>query len=304
MSLDTNAIITVDELMGSMGLDRSNLSINMISIYNSSSDATAATVTKVGDTLNLTVVTGANAHNTDFDLANASYDTIAELIAAIEALSKGWIVNRLCQSAQASTDLWNVSVSVLLVANEEVLTGFDTLALEEIINAVSTFAEGFCKRNFTSQAYTEYHNGHGKRRMRLNNFPVTAHTSVQSFDPYDNSVISTLTENDEYVMENTEGVIFKYSGWTKGFKNYLINYTAGYSSTTMPEDLKYAVKEMSKWLYNNRDKAGVASERIGRYAISYSTGKGGKNSIMGLDIPLHIINLLAPYKKWDYPDEF
>jgi hypothetical protein len=304
MSLDTNAIITVDELMGSMGLDRSNLSINMISIYNSSSDATAATVVKVGSTLTLTVTGGVNANTTAYDLSAVAYDTIGELITAIETLGKGWVVNRLCQSAQASTDLWNVSVSVLLVANEEILTGFDTLALEEIINAVSTFAEGFCKRNFTSQSYTEYHNGHGKERLRLNQYPVTAHTSVQSFDPYANAVISTLTENDEYVMENAEGVIYKHGSWAKGFKNYLVNYTAGYTATTMPEDLKYAVKEMSKWFYNNKDKAGVKAERIGRYAITYSTGTGGKNSIMGLDIPTHIVNLLAPYKKWDFPNEF
>lgn len=304
MSLDTNAIITVDELMGSMGVDRKALSINMISIYNSSTDATAATVVKSGNTLTLTVTGGVNADTTALDLTLAANDTIGELITVISALNKGWVVNRLCQSAQASTDLWNTSLSVLLVANEEILTGFDTLALEELINAVSTFAEGFCKRNFTSQSYTEYHNGHDKKRLRLNQFPVTAHTSVVHYAYDTEEVLSTLEEHTEYEMENDEGVIYRSGGWQKGFKNWRVIYTAGYTSTTMPEDLKYAVKEMSKWLYNNKDKAGVASERIGRYAISYSTGKGGKNSIMGLDIPLHIVNLLAPYKKWDFPDEF
>lgn len=65
---------------------------SVMQIRNTSSDLTRATVSvDVADQeMRLLVVGGANAGTNTFDLSNASYDTIGELITAIDALGSGW----------------------------------------------------------------------------------------------------------------------------------------------------------------------------------------------------------------------
>lgn len=296
MSLNTNALITVDELLTSMGTDKSNFAVNMIRIYNSTAGTTSATVTKTSTNLNLTVVGGANAHNNNFDLSNASYDTLGELITGIEALSKGWVVNLINVSAQASVNLFNTSQGVLLEANEYIMQGFDELLLEQIINAVSQYAQEFCRRKFHDDDYTEYYDGTGKQYLRLEQYPVNTLTTLKYYDYVNQIVEQTFTNHEDYELYAEEGMIYKPGFFQRGHKNYEVVYNAGY--TTIPDDLKQAATEMCKWLYSIRDKAGVKSERIGRYAITFTAGSEGAR-IMGQEVPAHIINLFAPYIKLD-----
>ncbi len=64
----------------------------VMQIRNTSSDLTRATVVVdvVDQEMRLTVVGGTNAGTDTLDLTNASYDTIGELITAIDALGGGW----------------------------------------------------------------------------------------------------------------------------------------------------------------------------------------------------------------------
>ncbi len=65
---------------------------SVMQIRNTSSDLTRATVSidVVDQEMRLVVTGGANAGTEPLDLTNASYDTIGELITAIDALGSGW----------------------------------------------------------------------------------------------------------------------------------------------------------------------------------------------------------------------
>ncbi len=299
MTLQTNAIITVDELVSSMGLSRNDVQIDTFAIYNTSSDATSATVAKSGNTLTLVITGGANAGTTNIDLSNASYDTIGELLTYIEGLSKGWVVNRYCSSDFPSTAMFNFGATeVLAISNEYVLTAFNQLFLEELINSSSDFAESFCRRKFTSQAHVEYRDGNGRLDLFVREFPITVFTSLILFDFYTQTDIYTYDEHTDYEVYLDQAKIYMPGGFAQGHKNFKVSYTAGYTSATMPEDLKHAVKEICKLLYFKRDKQGVASERIGRYAISYAKNGTG-NYVLGVPIPPETIAMLIPYKRRD-----
>lgn len=63
---------------------------NVMTLKNTASDASSATVEVLNNSLRLIVTGGASAGDQSFDLTNASYDTIAEVVAAIIAYGNGW----------------------------------------------------------------------------------------------------------------------------------------------------------------------------------------------------------------------
>ena len=300
MTLDATALLTQDELLSALGMDRYNMSINMLAIYNGSSGATAATVSKTGNVLTLTVTGGANAGTETLTLTDADKDTMSELVTAIEALSKGWVVNRLCVAAMPSTDLNNVSVSCLAAANETILVGFNSLLIDETINAVSAFATKFCRRTFLSSVpLTEYHDATPDNYLKLDSFPIVAITSVDSWDWTLDASSDSLTNHDDYESNDDKGMLYNPNGWDngRGTKAWKVVYTAGYTAATMPEDLKQGIKDLCSYIYFKRSKQGIKSERIGAYSVAYSEGSGAK--ISGITIPAEMINFLLPYRKLD-----
>ncbi|NOR27599.1 MAG: hypothetical protein GQ540_03610 [Lutibacter sp.] len=68
---------------------------------------------------------------------------------------------------------------------------------------------------------------------------------------------------DNFSADLSTAVLKKNSGWPSGFNNIYIDYTAGYTSTTMPEDLKLAIKIFTKYIYNKKEEEtiGVAEYR-------------------------------------------
>ena len=91
-------------------------------IYNNSGDADSATVEidTAADEIYLIVVGGASADDTAFDLAAAAYDTITELVAAINALGKGWVAVEMSGAQTAHAD--NASETLLSSGPTDVLT--------------------------------------------------------------------------------------------------------------------------------------------------------------------------------------
>jgi len=301
MTLKSNALVTVDELITSMGSTRSAFNTQFFGIYNSSSDATAATVGKTGTTLTLTVTGGANAGTSTFALTNASYDTITELVAAIEALSKGWVVNRLCAGAQSSADLLNIGATSCLASTQElVLQGFGSLALEMSINSVSAYVEQYCRKKFVSATYTEYYDCLNSRWLRLNQYPVTALTSVTEYMYDTQTELRTLTNHLEYEAHLTAGMIYRAGGWGGvGHKHWKIVYTAGYSTSDMPEDLKGAVMALCVMRYNDIQAGGIKSESIGGYSYSRVNTVDSEGAF-GTGIPHSITAVFDSYRRLDH----
>ena len=294
--LKSNALLTVDELCSSINLSREDIKSACIKIYNPSAGATSATVSKSDNILNVTVIGGANAHNTNFDLTNVLYDTIGELITAIEALSKGWVINRLCSSSFNSADLYNIpATSVLLSTLELTLNGFNSLALEEIINSASAYIENYCNRKFVSTAYTEYYDGNNRSKLLLNQYPIISVTSIDRWEYLTQASIQTYTEHTDFEIYSDEGIIYKSMGWFKGHKAYKIVYTAGYATAAMPEDLKQGCKEICKLLWILKDKQGLKGDNDGVRNTNYDKD-------LGVGIPKNVLEMLERYKKCDYTD--
>lgn len=293
--LNTNALITENELMPAMRLDRNSLQKPFLQIYNSSADATAATVSKVGKILTLTVTGGTNASVNVLSVINGDVDTIDKLINQIHAYNRGWVCNLICSSDQLSVNLYNTSISCLSSTNNTTLSGFDGLYLDELINSASQVIEKICHHVLVSADYTEYYDGSDSMYLRLRQYPVSTFTSLKAWDYQAQKTIQDYTNNTDYEVYLDSGIICKSGYFSTGIKNYQVIYTAGY--TTIPSDLKQACKNLCQYLDNSASRSGIKSESIGRYSVTFSDIGGV--TVMGVYVPPEIMTMLQPYMKLD-----
>jgi len=102
--------------------------------------------------------------------------------------------------------------------------------LELLIDAASARIIGYCGRNFRVNTYTEYHNGDGKDRLFLKQFPVISVTSL--YDSYDRTYAAAdlIATTDYIVMEERGEIILEYLYFNTGLKNIRVIYSAGYES--------------------------------------------------------------------------
>jgi hypothetical protein len=300
MALIAKALVTVEELLEYLQATKSTYQVAFLRLYNSSGDASAATVTKSGNTLTLIVTGGANAGTENIDLTAADADTATELVDKINGLSKGWVANLEGRSALTSTDLTNLpATGALLVANEQTLYGFNRLFLEEIINGVSSWLqETYLRRTLIETDYSttpEVYDGDGGKYIFLKQYPIKNWTKIEAYDPYSDTV-DDMTENDDYLRYDDDGILYHVGGgWTKGKKNYRVYYKGGLSS--IPDDVKMAVNMICAQRINlARDGGeGLKSQKIGDYAVGY----GGSNDSWGGDagMPPVAADILFTYKR-------
>lgn len=88
-----------------------------------------------------------------------------------------------------------------------------------------------------------------------------------------------------------EGYLYLRGGWPIGRRNIFVDYTAGYTSTTMPEDLKLAIKMWVKHIYQKRmeESFGVNSYTVGGLTTSFDTE----------GIPVQVRKILMSYRKFN-----
>lgn len=111
------------------------------------------------------------------------------------------------------------------------------------IERVTKEIQNYCGRDLFSAQVTEYYNGEGQNVLFLNQYPVTAISSIH--DDTDRVFGSdTLLDSDDYIFisgsPDSEAGILRLDGgaFCKGFANIKVVYTAGYS--TIPADLEEA----------------------------------------------------------------
>ncbi len=106
--------------------------------------------------------------------------------------------------------------------------------MQNWINACSSLLEKECNRKIVSRTYTdERQDGTGKAHLILDNYPISTITALEIRDSAD-TVIRTVTPASEVIIANEPGKIqlVPTAGYfTKGFRNIVITYTAGYSGT-------------------------------------------------------------------------
>lgn len=182
MSLSSTAMITLDYLKSYMGLSDAALAVPSFSIYHDTTvSATAATVAVSDSTLTLVITGGANAGTSTFTLANASYDTITELVDGINALAKGWQAQVVGIGSAASTDLvTQAAISAFGQSNQRTLQIADTVRLEALIEAASARIERYIDRIVKSRALGEWYDYDGSGRLALRQYPVNSVTRVSA----------------------------------------------------------------------------------------------------------------------------
>jgi len=184
---------------------------------------------------------------------------------------------------------------LILLARAQQLPALATVNaayLANLISAASVAIERWCKRVFLSTAYTdEYYDGDGTDSMFLDNFPVTALTSIVivESDGTDTTILGTEFDIDEdtgeirFVRDCTTECYFP-----DGFHNIKANYTAGFAA--IPADLQEACAQYCVWLYSGGiTLPTVKSESLGDYSASFG-------AMADMDIPMPIRRMLAQYR--------
>ena len=95
---------------------------------------------------------------------------------------------------------------------------------------------------------------------------------------------------DDFEVHPGRGWIRKLSGFPSGFRNVIVDYTAGYASASMPEDLKLGIKILIQYFYQKmkEETYGISSFNTGKLATSFQNDK---------DIPKEAIALLGRFKR-------
>ena len=117
----------------------------------------------------------------------------------------------------------------------------DDVVLYRIVQRADAYVKTECRRNFESAERTEYYDGTYENVINANEYPITAISTIhddttRTFDS------TTLVASTDYTFDATSGQIF-FDGHflSVGVRNVKIKYTGGYTTATMPYDLKKAV---------------------------------------------------------------
>lgn len=229
------------------------------------------------NTLTLTPSTGSPS---SFDLTSSSYDTLAELAAAIDALSYVACEVSAADSTTPSTLMNGVSAASVSADDTYILTYTNTTAasysslITSLIGEVEQAFEDACGvDSFESDDYTERYDGMGSPYIALRNTPVTSVTSVAIIAPDESS--TTLAASDYYI-EASAGILHRRAdslseyGWTsylgegpamnrdrlpkwpEGRQNVSVVYTGGHA--TIPDSLTAAATRVVTAMFLDRTR--------------------------------------------------
>lgn len=176
----------------------------------------------------------------------------------------------------------------------QITIGNATLS-EMLIGMASDFIDRFANRHFIKNTYTDQeYDGDGLKNIYLRDYPIVAVTAVKNYDSYNATTLYTYTVNTEYLLYLLEGYIYLRGGTTPGHKNYLISYSAGYLLVAVPYDLKNACAQLAGLVYYNKGKAGIKSEAMGKYSVTYGMGE---IKIAGIPVPADIAGVIDQYRR-------
>lgn len=158
----------------------------------------------------------------------------------------------------------------------------------EAIDRAEAIAGDYCGRTLGSTDHDEYYTiGTDQQVIVLRHAPITAVTQVDE-DARDDSP-TTLTSSQYYYDADAGLLIRDDAYWTAGIEAVRVQYTAGYTSSTVPEGLKQALLQLVAWLMEMRGNVGVTQESIDGYNVTYAAMHG--------PVPKDIAAMLNPYRR-------
>jgi hypothetical protein len=124
--------------------------------HDESSSATAATVAVTSSTIVLVITGGSNAGTDTMTMADSNKDTLTEMVAQINALSKGWVATLLGESAADTTALVRKdATSAFGSANEQTLLYENEELLDLLITNIWDGVESALSRDILSTDFSE-----------------------------------------------------------------------------------------------------------------------------------------------------
>ena len=169
-------------------------------------------------------------------------------------------------------------------------------ALQALITMVSAWVEGFCERNFHGvQTLTWLADGLGGDTLPLPEGPVVSVISVM----VDGVLVAPSAGAPAYGWLADDGSVSILGGrFTRGRKNVVITYTAGWPYTFTPGagadptkdvlagtpmDLRFAVIETVALRFKRRQKIGLNSEGLQGQSTSYDNSMAPKDAMATLN---------------------
>ena len=158
--------------------------------------------------------------------------------------------------------------------------------LDIIGEAVEDRVATFLNRSLIEESYAdELIDGSGTNKLVPKHFPVTAVTSIEVYDGLDNSgteIWDLWAQNTDYdrLVIPTGGYCILLDGATfpKDYSNIKLNYTAGYDSDSLPQDIYKAMFDLCYLYYH----AIRAEKNLGKLSDVQISG-GGLNTTINYD---------------------
>ncbi len=117
--------------------------------------------------------------------------------------------------------------------------------LSRLVDWATDLIHSYCGRIFTEASYDEYYDGDGTEGLLVNQYPISAVTSLE--------VDGISKDTSAYALYGPLGLLKLKSGkYPKGKKNIRLQYTAGYS--VIPNDLEQSAVEMVALKYYDRGR--------------------------------------------------
>ena len=170
--------------------------------------------------------------------------------------------------------------------------GEDHTTLSEMIDAAQKVIERATGRSLaTNTQRTEYYDG-GVRWLWVNHAPITevhaltddVQYSARAID-LDNVIQDTDDGGANYAMGKVE--LWKNEGGLGGGRlSSRIWYAAGWTTTTLPPDLRQAWIELVAFWFNNQDRLGIRYGMVGGQSVGYQDAP----------IPKELASVFAAYR--------
>jgi len=277
------ALVTVEDVLSYLGHDAEQ---DAFWVYCSDGTATTATVQVALDHL---ILQRNGVDVVNWDLTLAAYDTIGEVVAAINAVAN-WEAGIFCHSSSVSIDLLETGqINALLVANEVTLRITGDYLISQLIARAEDFLDRICRRTLESTEYTHERYDGGEKKIFLNNWPVTVVTQISSgkADAIRVRYTSTTAYN-AFIRVTTTGVVLEVDGVALAEKTFAVNTTllamansingeAGWEATVVAAAFNsfpssQIFRKLNRYALNQFTYLEMPDEPIDGYEVEYDTG--------------------------------
>ncbi len=277
------ALVTIEDILSYLGHDAEQ---DAFWVY--CSDGTSATAT-VQVALDRLILQRNGVDVVNWDLTAAAYDTIGEVVAAINAVAN-WEAGIYCHSSSASVDLLETGqLNALLIANQQTLIITGDYLISQLLARAEDFLNRLCRRTLEETEYTHERYDGGVEKIFLRNWPITKITQISSGKANAIRVrYTSATVYNAFMKVTTTGVILEVDGVALAEKTFVANATllamansingeAGWEATVAATTLNsypssQIFRKLNRYALNQFIFLEIPDEPIDGYEVEYETG--------------------------------